>query len=556
MPLMGSIYVGSSGLQTSSNSLNTAAHNLANVETAGYTRQQILQGNKFYNNIGIAAVSDMQVGIGVDYTKCRQVRDTFLDASYRKESGRASFYEICSESTSEIETLLGEMEGASFKDSLAKLWTSVQELQKDPSSSVTQGVFVSTCAQFLERASAVSKGLNEYQINLESRVSGMVEDINTKTDRIFQLNNLIQKNEIGVEEANDYRDERNHLLDQLSKLISIKTVENVNGGVEIYAEGSPLLIGDTVNHLEVVNSDDGFSKVTWGSLYDYQEVFNFHQTIASEFNSDIGELKALLLARGDHKANYSDLQKGTTQEEAYNYYNYGTENTNDIPIASSIVMNAQGEFDRLIHNIVTSINNVICGNTPDESKATGIEVFERLGTDRYSAGQYVKENTDNSPSDVSSMYTVSNIRVNPDLLKQPTLNSFIKDDKSVDFEKATKLVEVFAGTAQVRDLNQTAETWINSAWTLNPNVSSKLGYVAFYDGVVGSLANVGSVYNSIVSSQQVTVDSLEDSRQQVLGVSSEEELQNIIKFQNAYNASSRYINVINDMLDTIINSMQ
>ena len=557
MPLMGSIYVGSSGLQTSQNALNTAAHNLSNIETQGYTRQQILQGNKVYNKIGIAAISDMQVGIGVDYTKCRQVRDEFIDASYREENGRSSFYEICSESTGEIETLLGEMEGASFKESLAKLWTSVQELQKDPSSSVTQGVFVSTCAQFLERASAVSKGLNEYQDNLNSRVKGMVDDINSYTDRIHELNRLIQRNEIGVEEANDYRDERNFLLDKLSSKISIKAVENVDGGVEVYAEGSPLLIGDTVNHLEAIEGDYGFLEVTWGKLYDYQPVFDFHREVASELDTDIGELKSLLMARGDHRANYSDLENGNA-EEAYKYYNFGTEGENDIPVASSVVMNAQAQFDRLIHNMVTSINNIICDNATNESGTSSVEVFERLGTSRFnsSTGEYVKEEADaTKPNDVSTMYTISNLRVNPDLLKKPTLNNFIKDDQSVDFEKATKLMEVFAGTGKVRDLNQTTETWVDAAWTLNPNVNSKHGYISFYDSVVGSLANVGSVYNSIVSSQEVTVSSLENSRQQVVGVSSEEELQNIIKFQNAYNASSRYINVINEMLEHIITQL-
>ena len=549
MPLMGSIYVGTSGLQTSNNALNTAAHNLSNIETAGYTRQQILQGSKFYNTIGIASVSDMQVGIGVDYTKCRQVRDEFLDASYRKENGRSSFYEICSESTQEIETLLGEMEGASFKESLAKLWTSVQELQKDPSSSITQGVFIATCSQFLERASAVSKGLNDYQQNLNSRVTGMVEDINTITDQIFELNNKIQKAEIGIEEANDYRDKRNYLIDQLSSKISIKTVENANGGVEIYAEGSPLLIGDTVTHLEVVANEDGFYNVTWGTLYDFQPVYNFHQTVSSDFDTDTGELKSLLFARGDHVANYSDL-------EDYNFYNYGTPDTNDIPIASSIVMNAQGQFDRLIHNMVTAINNVICDNADNSSKTGSYEVFTRLGSARYdAAGDYIKEVTTNSPADVSTMYTISNLKINPDLLKQPTLNSFIKDDKSVDFEKATKLMEVFAGIGQVRDLNKPGEVYVDAAWTINPNLNSKHGYIAFYDSVVGQMANVGSVYNSIVSSQNATVSSLENSRQQVLGVSSEEELQNIIKFQNAYNASSRYINVIDQMLEHIITTL-
>ena len=549
MPLMGSIYVGTSGLQTSNNALNTAAHNLSNIETAGYTRQQILQGNRFYNTIGIASVSNMQVGIGVDYTKCRQVRDEFLDASYRKENGRSSFYEICSESTQEIETLLGEMEGASFKESLAKLWTSVQELQKDPSSSITQGVFIATCSQFLERASAVSKGLNDYQQNLNSRVTGMVEDINTITDQIFELNNKIQKAEIGIEEANDYRDKRNYLIDQLSSKISIKTVENANGGVEIYAEGSPLLIGDTVTHLEVVANEDGFYNVTWGALYDFQPVYNFHQTVSSDFDTDTGELKSLLFARGDHVANYSDL-------ENYNFYNYGTPDTNDIPIASSIVMNAQGQFDRLIHNMVTAINNVICDNADNLSKTGSHEVFTRLGSARYdAAGYYIKEDISKSPADVSTMYTISNLKINPDLLKQPTLNSFIKDDKSVDFEKATKLMEVFAGIGQVRDLNKDGEVYVDAAWTINPNLNSKHGYIAFYDSVVGQMANVGSVYNSIVSSQNATVSSLENSRQQVLGVSSEEELQNIIKFQNAYNASSRYINVIDQMLEHIITTL-
>ena len=548
MPLMGSIYVGSSGLQTSSNSLNTSAHNLANVETQGYTRQQVLQGTKYYNTLGNCAVSDMQIGLGVDYTKCRQVRDEFLDASYRKENGRSSFYNICSESTREIETLLGEMEGASFKESLEKLWTSVQELQKDPSSSVTQGVFVSTCGQFLERASAVSKGLNAYQDNLNSRINGMVDDINDYTDRIHELNKAIQKNEIGVEEANDLRDERNFLLDKLSSLISIKTVEAPDGRIDIYGEGTPLLIGDTVNHIESKLGDNGFYKVTWGSLYDYQEVFNFHQPVASEFNTDIGELKALLFARGDHRANYSDID--ISQEQ----YNHGTPNTNDIAIANSLVMNAQAEFDRLVHNIATSINNVLCDNATNASGTKGYEMFVRLGSDRYdSAGDYIKEDTSGSPENVSSMYTISNMKINPDLFKQPTLNTFLNDDKSVDFAKANKLAEVFAGTGDVYNLN--TETWEKAAWAINPNLNSKYGYISFYDGIVGGMANLGSVYNSIGESQEATVDSLENSRQQVLGVSSEEELQNIIKFQNAYNASSRYINVINEMLEHIVTNL-
>ena len=107
MPLMGSFYVGVSGLQTSQNALNTTAHNLSNIETEGYTRQQTLLEDRFYNTLGNASVSAKQTGLGVQYAEVRQVRDAFLDLSYREETGRKDFYEIAYETSTEIETMLG-----------------------------------------------------------------------------------------------------------------------------------------------------------------------------------------------------------------------------------------------------------------------------------------------------------------------------------------------------------------------------------------------------------------------------------------------------------------
>ena len=77
MPLMGSLYIGSSGLQTSQNSLNTTAHNLSNMDTTGFVRQQVLLGDRLYNTIkkGSVSVSSQQTGLGVTYEKVRQVRD-------------------------------------------------------------------------------------------------------------------------------------------------------------------------------------------------------------------------------------------------------------------------------------------------------------------------------------------------------------------------------------------------------------------------------------------------------------------------------------------------
>lgn len=96
MGLFGSLYIGASGLQTSQNALNTVAHNLSNVDTQGYTRQQVAQADRSYNNISKDAkiVSYKQTGLGVYYSRVRQVRDYFLDQTYRREVGRMSFYQV------------------------------------------------------------------------------------------------------------------------------------------------------------------------------------------------------------------------------------------------------------------------------------------------------------------------------------------------------------------------------------------------------------------------------------------------------------------------------
>ena len=144
MSLMSSLYVGTSGLQTSQNALNTTAHNLSNIDTIGFTRQQVLQGTRPYNLISYnkSSVANQETGLGVHYAKVRQVRDYFLDQAYRKESGRSMFYEVSANAVEEVESLLGELQGEAFQNSLENFWTSIQELAKDPSNVRAAGVCV------------------------------------------------------------------------------------------------------------------------------------------------------------------------------------------------------------------------------------------------------------------------------------------------------------------------------------------------------------------------------------------------------------------------------
>ncbi|MCR5788349.1 MAG: flagellar hook-associated protein FlgK [Lachnospiraceae bacterium] len=573
MSLFSSLYTGQSGIQTSQNALNTTAHNLSNIETQGYVRQQVLQDDRVYNPLmGQAAVAKMQSGIGVEYAKVRQVRDDFLDTSYRKEIGRASFYDTYYEATNEIDTFLGELTGSSFKSSLSKLWTSVEELKKDPASAVTEGQFVSCAAEFLERAQAVYDGLKDYQDNLNAQVKDIVDTINELGQQVCKYNDMITRVEVGSEEANDIRDARNLILDELGKYGNITYEEDPTGSVDVQFEGVTFVTRGRQRPFEMgVETDDatGFHTPVWLS-YNGMEVFNCNQEISSKNNTNIGQLKSLVLARGDRRANYTDLAKGYPQP-GDDIYNYGTDHLNPdgthdkrMATANSILLNTMAEFDSLVHGVVTQVNNILAGEDTVYSGQGGADVhnaayaagtelpkelFVRLGSERYEkqtdgSYKYIQEDTSSSPADTNTMYTVANLKINPELLKEPTLlgypdANFTKPDQSVDQTKADKLAEAFS----------------TQGYYLNPNVTKKSNFVDLYSDMVASVATAGYIYKSISESQNATAREIDNSRQQIMGVSSNEELQNMIKFQNAFNAASRYINAVNDMIDNIINRL-
>lgn len=550
MPLMGSLYIGASGLQSGQNALNTTAHNLTNIDTTGFTRQQTLLSSKRYITISKnpAAVSDQQYGIGVNLSAVRQVRDYFLDQTYRKESGRSTFYEASTDVLGEVENVLGELNGEDFQTSLTNLWTAVQELSKDSSSSVTQGLLVQRSAEFINRANAVYQDLTNYQDNLNKQIKEKVTTINQYGKQIQALNDQIRKIECGgIEHANDLRDTRNQILDELGKLCKMTYSEDSTGNVSVRIEDSDFVRGDLFYEIGLDASDaTGFYTPFWIKDAEYTvladgtkkyniegaQVFNLDQTVSSSLDTDIGGLKALLLARGDHRSNYTDI------------------NNNYDSISQSIVMNVQAEFDQMIHSVTTRINGILA-EVYDPSRGymcdkdgSPLQLFQKVTTDGYekvtdAGGNVTWKYAEEDPARTDTLYTLGNLQVNANLLREPSMLSFKKADGSADYDTTDKLKAAFT----------------DESYTLNPNVLKKTTFVDYYKDLVSQVANTGSAFRNIYENQQTTVEATYNAREQIVGVSSEEELSNMIRFQNAYNASSRYINVINELLEHIISTL-
>ena len=174
-----------------------------------------------------------------------------------------------------------------------------------------------------------------------------------------------------------------------------------------------------------------------------------------------------------------------------------------------------------------------------------IQLFTKVTTDGYEkvigedgVTEYwiMKEEDPETPE---SLYTIGNLQVNPALTKEPSKLGFRLADGSEDKETADALKAAFT----------------EEAYTLNPNVQKKTTFVDYYTDLVSQVSNSGYVFRSIYENQVSTVEATQSAREQVIGVSTDEELSNMIKFQNAYNASSRYINVISEMLEHIISTL-
>ncbi|MCR5405059.1 MAG: flagellar hook-associated protein FlgK [Butyrivibrio sp.] len=550
MSLMANLYVGASGLTTSQSALNTTAHNMANMDTDGYTRQQVSQGTRAYQTIEnrMDVVAPKQIGTGVNYNTCKQVRSDFLDISYRRESGRLAFYDVSLKTIEEIEDQLQEMEGAEFAQSLNNLWISVQELAKDPCSAVTQSALVTRANEFLTRAKSVYDGFTAYQKNLDDTVQGMVENINAYGDEIRQLNEDIVKIEAGkVEKCNDLRDRRNYLLDKLGEYGKIDYYEDIFGNVSVQFEGSAFITTDHVNHIGIdrrLGSPVQYATPYWEYAAETRtkmdgskevisiegaKVFDLEQPIRSSTNTDIGKLKSVLLARGDHNASYHDIV------EDYDYYN--------THISQSVIMNTEAEFDQMIHNIMAEINKIM-----EEAESNPGFIDESVGrTSEFTMFTVANEqdaliydiSKDKPAGTVTTGLTIMNTQVNPKLIEQPTIFTF----RTVD------------GNEDTRTIERLKKAFTDEEYVLNPNVTTRNSFVTYYNSLVSQVANSGDVYDSIKTAQENTVDSVSSAREQIVGVSSDEELEFMIMFQNAHNASSRFINVVDSMLEHLVTTL-
>ncbi len=639
---MAGLFIGTTGLKTAQTALNTTAHNLSNINTSGYTRQQVTFSDTQYVRVNTSdKVSSPDYGLGVAVSEVRRIRDQFIDQAYRNENSRLGFYESQYKAIEEIEDQFGEMQGVTYESYLINLYNSVNELAKNPTSTVARSSLIQNATAFIEKSENVYKGLKDYQTTLNTQVKNMVDSINKLGDKIYTLNKKISKIEsTGIEDANDLRDERDAAIDELSKYIDITYYENDSKEVIISAEGIPFVtMGELAKMDTRVVEGTNLVIPTWPGYE--RDVYDLGTEASNVDETDKGELKGLLIARGNMVVDYtvvpeapssSDYDMSTADgraayQEAYNKYSKAQEYYNTY-IEPSAILSAMAGFDKLVNGIVEKINNILCPeksevrNNPymatdgteiqadiytynsvsqqvlfdrygrevtgtdngdgtysfssgeklymsfggaevpvdsytysmldmdktgygmDDDKTVGTELFSRKGTDRYikttdDSGKTIYIRNNLNETDYESLYKLGNLQINPEAAQNVGKIPLSTVQGKEDFDRAKKLVDA----------------WDEKFASLNPDTYAKSDFMTFYNNFIGEYATLGKALGNYVSNQTTMVDGYDNQRLQSEGVSSDEELEKMIKYQQAYNAASRYVNVVNQMLEHLVTSL-
>lgn len=639
---MAGLFIGTTGLKTAQTALNTTAHNLSNINTSGYTRQQVTFSDTQYVRVNTSdKVSSPDYGLGVAVSEVRRIRDQFIDQAYRNENSRLGFYESQYKAIEEIEDQFGEMQGVTYESYLINLYNSVNELAKNPTSTVARSSLIQNATAFIEKSENVYKGLKDYQTTLNTQVKNMVDSINKLGDKIYTLNKKISKIEsTGIEDANDLRDERDAAIDELSKYIDITYYENDSKEVVISAEGIPFItMGELAKMDTRVVEGTNLVIPTWPGYE--RDVYDLSAETSNVDDTDKGELKGLLIARGNMVVDYtvvpeapssSDYDMSTADgraayQEAYNKYSKAQEYYNTY-IEPSAILSAMAGFDKLVNGIVEKINNILCPeksevrNNPymaadgteiqadiytynsvsqqvlfdrygrevtgtdngdgtysfssgeklymsfggaevpvdsytysmldmdktgygmDDDKTVGTELFSRKGTDRYikttdDSGKTIYIRNNLNETDYESLYKLGNLQINPEAAQNVGKIPLSTVQGKEDFDRAKELVDA----------------WDEKFASLNPDTYAKSDFMTFYNNFIGEYATLGKALGNYVSNQTTMVDGYDNQRLQSEGVSSDEELEKMIKYQQAYNAASRYVNVVNQMLEHLVTSL-
>jgi flagellar hook-associated protein 1 FlgK len=243
MSSIGSILnIARSAMQAHQVALQTVSQNIANAGVEGYSRQEVRVAAQVpqlfpYGNLGT----------GVVVQGVTRSRDALLDTQFRSAAGSASNFGRTTDIATRIEQVLGEPSGSGLGNAMDAFWNSWSDLANDPTSTSARGVVRQRGTELGGLFTGMAAQLDSVNADTRANVASDIGRVNEIAKQIADINPSIVASETNNRSANDLRDTRDRLVDELSKLTSSQTIEHTDGSIAVYVSGR-LLVDDTSYH--------------------------------------------------------------------------------------------------------------------------------------------------------------------------------------------------------------------------------------------------------------------------------------------------------------------
>jgi flagellar hook-associated protein FlgK len=257
--------IGASALRTAQTQVDITNQNIANANTPGYSRQSAKVAASAPYPIPVFSAGGVpgQLGTGVQITEVMRARNTFVDYQMRNQLNTQGQVDAHQEALTQVEAIVNEPSSTGLSSTLTKYWSAWHEVANSPADSAVRANLIEQGKAVADAFQSQISQFTQQQRDLDQQVGLAVTSVNTIAGQIAAINHQVSQVENAGMHANDLRDQRDQLVDSLSKLVKINVVESPDGSVSINVGNHQLVSRETV-HAMVANAGAGkFTQVEW-----------------------------------------------------------------------------------------------------------------------------------------------------------------------------------------------------------------------------------------------------------------------------------------------------
>lgn len=580
--IYGVLQTGMRSLLAQQKGIEVTGHNIANVNTPGYSRQTV----NLQTTPPVLGSQGM-IGTGVTAGESQRVYDSFLGVQIENEKEEQGRWDAQKTALERVEIIFNESSDSGLNETMGEFWNAWQDLVNNPSGSVERMALLGNSETLAFEFQNTYNNFSPLQGDLDISIAATVDEINLKAAEIADLNQKIIEAEGGGAHANDFRDARDLAVKDLSLMIGVTTYEESSGSVNVSLnDGSNLVNGSITSTLSTMVSDSGHKDVVWAS----DPTVSINSTISG------GKLKGWIEVRDviipEYKGNMEDLVNGikgvestevvtgaastlttgdyftiSSPTEDYHVW-YNKDSGGGEPVLAStgievvisstdtaaqvaaktalaLASEVDGSSDSVFDVSVTggatlTIANVVAGDATDSADsgvgtATGFTITKRIdggeGVNYYHSRGY---GLDGSTGNDFFSGTLAG-------------NDFAVDS---DIDSTNIAASVTAAGAPGDNSNAIAIAELQNALTMNSNTAT---FDNYYNSMVSSVGNEVQHAGMNYDHRTAMVSHLENYRESISGVSLDEEMVNLIQFQLGYDAAAKLISTTDEMLQTLMN---